>query len=167
MGTNWFKIILFAAFLIGGGNAVLAAKCDLPANAVKLATDAGRVMNAKRAKAGLKALVLDEKLQAAAFAHACDMSKRGYFSHQGKDGSNHAQRLKRQGCAPKISAENIAAGHTQAQPLIDAWMTSRGHRKNIMIRRGADRYGVGLAHSGKAYAHGFVWVMVFSSPCRR
>lgn len=167
MDSNWFKIILLATFLIGGGNAVLAANCDLPANAAKLATDAGRVMNAKRTKAGLKALVLDEKLQTAAFAHACDMSKRGYFSHQGKDGSTPAQRLKRNGCAPKISAENIAAGHTEARTLIDAWMTSQGHRKNILIRRGADRYGVGLAHSGKAFTHGLVWVMLFSSPCRR
>lgn len=108
-------------------------------------------MNAKCVKAGLKPLMLDENLQAAAFAHACDMSKRGYFAHQGKDGSNHATRLKRQGCKPKVSAENIAAGHTKPQPLVDAWMTSKGHRKNILIKRGADRYGVGVALAGKAY----------------
>lgn len=166
METNWLKTFLVAALLIGGGNAALAAKCDLPVNAAKLATEAGRAMNAKRAKAGLRALIFDEKLQAAAFSHACDMSKRGYFSHQGKDGSNHVRRLKRQGCAPKISAENIAAGHIEAQPLVDAWMTSKGHRKNILIKRGADRYGVGVALAGKAYTHGFVWVAVYSSPCR-
>lgn len=166
MNPNWLKAILVAVCLIIGSNAALAAKCDLPANAAQLATEAGRVMNVKRVKAGLKPLILDENLQAAAFAHACDMSKIGYFSHQGEDGSNHATRLKRQGCSAKISAENIAAGHTEPQPLVMAWMTSKGHRKNILMKRGVDRVGVGLAHAGKAFAHGFVWVAVFSSPCR-
>lgn len=167
MISNGLKILSLAVLLIGGGSAAQAARCNLPANTAELVTEAARVMNAKRVKAGLAPLQMDGILQATAFAHACDMSKRGYFSHRGKDGSSHAQRLKRLGCAPKISAENIAAGHTQARPLIEAWMTSRGHRKNILIKRGADRYGIGLAPSGKAFAHGFVWVMMFSSPCHR
>ncbi len=166
MDRHLLKIITVAVGLISGSTAAHAAGCDLPPNVVQLAADAGRVMNAKRVKAGLKPLVVDENLEAASFAHACNMSQVGYFSHQAKDGSGHSQRLKRQGCAPRISAENIAAGHTEAQPLINAWMASKGHRKNILIKRGADRYGIGLAHAGKAFTHGLVWVALFSSPCR-
>ena len=167
MNISWLKIPVFCALLIGLGSGVQAADCKLPANATELAADAGRQMNARRKRAGLKALLVDAKLAAAAMAHACDMSRQGYFSHQGKDGSTHSTRLKNQGCRPRIAAENIAAGHTDAKHLIKRWMASKGHRRNILMQRGVDRYGVGLAHSGKAFSHGFVWVMLFSSDCQR
>ena len=167
MKTSWPGRTLLLVLLIGAGSIAQAARCDQPANAHELATEAGRQMNARRARAGMPALAIDPKLTAAATAHACDMARRGYFAHQGKDGSTHATRLQRAGCRPRISAENIAAGHTDARHLLKRWMASEGHRRNILIGRGVDRYGLGLANSGKAFSHGFVWVMLFSSSCSR
>ena len=167
MTVSWLRHIILIVALIGAGSVAQAASCKQPANNAQLAAEAGRLMNARRVHAGLPALVIDPKLSAAATAHACDMAKRGYFSHQSPLGSTHATRLKRAGCSPRISAENIAAGHTEPKHLVKRWMASKGHRRNILIGRGVDRYGVGLANSGKAFSHGFVWVMLFSSACKR
>jgi len=143
----------------------IAGSCAIPDNATQLAAAAALAMNAERAANGRKPLHFEPRLQASALAHACDMSRKGYFSHRSPSGSKPKARLRRQGCRAGLVAENIAAGQTNPKELIQDWMHSPGHRKNMLLGRGANQYGIGIANAGKAYSHGYLWVLVVSRGC--
>jgi len=142
-----------------------AGSCAIPANAAELAKVAAKAMNAERAANGRKPLHFEPRLQASALAHACDMATKGYFSHRSPSGSKPKARLRRQGCRAGLVAENIAVGQTNPRELVQDWMHSPGHRKNMLLGRGANQYGIGIANAGKAYTHGYLWVLVVSRGC--
>ncbi|HGG64235.1 MAG TPA: CAP domain-containing protein [Rhodobacteraceae bacterium] len=142
-----------------------AGSCEIPANASQLAQEAAQAINAQRAAHGRKPLRFEPRLQASALAHACDMAVKGYFSHRGANGSKPKSRLRRQGCRAGLVAENIAVGQTNPSELVKDWMSSPGHRKNILLGRGTNQYGIGIAKAGKAYTHGYLWVLVESRGC--
>lgn len=88
------------------------------------------LVNIERAKEGLAALTVDEKVQAAAQIRAmeCEQS----FSHTRPNGSNFATALKEQGVSYRRAGENIAWGQRSPEEVVNAWMNSPGHRANIM-----------------------------------
>ncbi|MCF6316980.1 MAG: CAP domain-containing protein [Marinosulfonomonas sp.] len=157
--------VLIAVCFTFVGSGASAARCAVPANVAEMAALAGQLINNERSKSGRKSLSVNSKLQASAQAHACDMSVKGYFSHVGKDGSKPKRRLQRQGCRAGLVAENIAVGQTSPQDLMSGWMSSPGHRKNILLGRGVKQYGIGIANAGKAYTHGYLWVLVVARGC--
>ena len=165
MKKSCLFVVAFAMIVISSASGAMAATCELPGNASELIAMTGQLMNAERSKNGRKALRPDPRLQAAAQAHACDMSVKGYFSHRGQNGSKPKRRLQAQGCRAGLVAENIAIGRTDPQQTMNEWMASPGHRKNILIGRGASQFGIGIAKAGRAYSHGYVWVMVLSRGC--
>jgi uncharacterized protein YkwD len=113
-------------------------------------------VNAERAKAGCKAVVLDARLTAAAAGHAQDMATNNYFSHTSRDGRSFVDRIKAQGY-PVPRSENIAAGQPTATAVMDAWMASSGHRANIL-----DCTAVAMgAASAKGGSYGVYWVQDF------
>ncbi|MEX0311249.1 MAG: CAP domain-containing protein [Tateyamaria sp.] len=114
-------------------------------------------INQERSAQDRAPLVYDARLEMAARAHAEDMVRAGFFSHTGSDGSDLAQRLKRAGYAGCFGAENIAAGQRNLAEVMQSWMQSRGHRRNILHRK-AQAVGV-------ARADGNHWVMVLGAPC--
>ncbi len=71
-------------------------------------------------------------LAKAAYLHSKDMNDKNYFSHTGKDGSNAGQRITRQQYNWKTYGENIAKGYPNEKAVIDGWIDSEGHCKNIM-----------------------------------
>ena len=142
-----------------------AGSCEIPANAPQLAQEAVRAINAQRAAHGRKPLEFEPRLQASALAHACDMAQKGYFSHRGANGTKPKSRLRRQGCRAGLVAENIAVGQTNPSEVVNDWMHSPGHRKNILLGRGVDKLGIGIAKAGKAYSHGYLWVLVEARGC--
>jgi len=163
------KSHLIAILLAAGISLVTSgasnAGCAVPGNASELAAQAGRLLNGERAKSGRKSLGVDSRLAAAAQAHACDMAVKGYFSHRGQNGSKPKRRLQQQGCRGGLVAENIAVGQTDPRELVRDWMASPGHRKNMLLGRGVERYGLGVAKAGRAYSHGYMWVLVISRGC--
>jgi uncharacterized protein YkwD len=78
------------------------------------------------------ALVLSPQLTAAASAHSQDMALHDLFSHTGSDGSTMVSRVVATSYSYSQLAENIAAGHATAEEVIASWMTSPGHRANIL-----------------------------------
>jgi uncharacterized protein YkwD len=106
------------------------------------------LINKERVGRCNSALRTDERLRNAARAHSADMAKNNYFSHNSRDGSSFVDRIVRAGY-PKMSAasENIAAGHLSAKAVVQGWMTSDGHRRNILDCQ-ARAVGVGLAYRG-------------------
>ncbi|MEU6061496.1 CAP domain-containing protein [Streptomyces sp. NPDC047097] len=90
-----------------------------------------KLVNAERAKAGLKPLTASAKLDSLAGAHSRDMAARGYFSHTDPDGRTPWDRAAAAGVSG-LSAENIARGQADAEAVMASWMTSEGHRANIL-----------------------------------
>lgn len=99
--------------------------------AAGLETGVIEATNAVRAEAGCGPLRVDERLTAAARAHSRDMRVRDFFSHENPDGESPADRAAAAGY-DSWGAENIAMGQQDADAVMDAWMKSPGHRKNIL-----------------------------------
>jgi uncharacterized protein YkwD len=89
--------------------------------------------NSIRAANGLAALSENRLLTTIAEERAKDMLEKQYFDHispVGEQASDLAQKI---GYKYKIIAENIASGMFMTnQKIIDGWMQSPGHRKNIL-----------------------------------
>ena len=74
----------------------------------------------------------NDLLEKAAKNHSDDMSNKKYFSHIGTDGSDAGARMLSAGYKWTNFAENIGMGYPTEQDVIDAWLHSPGHCKNIM-----------------------------------
>lgn len=122
----------------GAGVADCAGPPAADRQAVLMAT------NDLRATHGLPSLAPDPRLRKAAQDHACDMAGRGVMTHFGTDGSKPSARVKSQGYAPRVTAENIAAGRMGAARVASEWVASPGHRANILIPQ-MDQFGLGRA----------------------
>jgi uncharacterized protein YkwD len=91
-----------------------------------------QLTNQERAKAGCGALRTNSALTRAAEAHASDMVVNHYFDHNSQDGRSPFDRMKAAGFSGGSMAENIAVGYSSAAAVVDGWMNSEGHRKNIL-----------------------------------
>lgn len=72
------------------------------------------------------------KLEAAAKSHSQDMAENDYFSHTGPEGAGIEQRVGNQDYVWQAVGENIAAGHTSVSAVVEGWLDSPGHCRNIM-----------------------------------
>jgi uncharacterized protein YkwD len=88
--------------------------------------------NAERAKVGCGPLRMNSALTEAAEEHAADMVDHHYFSHDSLDGRNPFDRMRDAGYSGGAMAENIAVGYATAAAVVDGWMNSDGHRKNML-----------------------------------
>jgi uncharacterized protein YkwD len=108
--------------------------------------------------AAAPALVWDDRLGKAAQGHSTDMAVNNYFSHTSLDGRTFVDRVKAQGYTSFSSlGENIAAGQPTAAQVVNAWLKSPGHCKNIMNPKFRD-LGVGHATGG---TFGVYWTQDF------
>jgi len=125
---------------VAGGDA--CANADLLPDGSNLATIAEAtlcLLNGERADRGLTALRLNDRLQRAALAHGGDMVEHLYFSHDGRDGSHPAERIRAAGYLSSGGGwrigENLAWGTgdlATPKAIMAAWMASAGHRANIL-----------------------------------
>lgn len=127
-------------------------------------------VNAARAKAGCGPLRVSPSLAAAAKSHARAMAEQNFFAHAGKDGSRLTSRIARQGYSYQSAAENIAAGQTSAGEVVQSWLQSAGHRRNI-LDCGMTETGIAVVYqaddrplSGSRYPLRYYWVQVFADP---
>ncbi|OWV31281.1 SCP/PR1 domain-containing protein [Halomonas campaniensis] len=72
------------------------------------------------------------KLEAAAESHSKDMAENDYFSHTGPEGAGIEQRVGNQDYIWQAVGENIAAGHTSVSAVVEGWLDSPGHCRNLM-----------------------------------
>lgn len=127
-----------------------------------------KLVNIERANAntGLQPLVLNDKLNKVAYSHSQDMALNDYFSHIGANGSSPQDRAYQQGYQYSRYAENIAAGYVTAKEVVDAWMTSEGHRANILNPNYIE-IGVGyyyLADDTGNVNYNYYWSQEFGKP---
>jgi uncharacterized protein YkwD len=122
--------------------------------------------NQERAQHGCPALTANDQLTNAAQGHSSDMAINDYFSHTGLDGSSPFDRMAREGYEYSRAAENIAVGYTTPERVVEGWMNSEGHRKNI-LNCDLQQIGVGYYYldndTGEVnYKH--YWTQVFGTP---
>ena len=104
--------------------------------------------NIERARYGLPALRTDPALNAAARIRAREIVQK--FSHTRPDGTRWKT------VSGAAYAENIARGQKTPDKAVAAWMTSEGHRRNI-LRESYGSIGVACIKSGNVY----YWVQLF------
>lgn len=94
-------------------------------------TELLRLVNEYRAARGLQPLADSTSVRAAARAHSQHMAMHRFFSHTSPEGLAPGDRLSSSGIDWGSVGENIAAGYASPQAVLDAWLASPGHRKNI------------------------------------
>ncbi|MDO8984522.1 CAP domain-containing protein [Cypionkella sp.] len=127
-------------------------------------------VNKARAGAGCSALTVNAKLVAAAKGHAKAMAEQNFFGHASKNGAKFSSRIKAQGYRFSKVAENIGAGQSAAVGIMQDWMDSAGHRKNI-LDCALSETGIAVVYQpddaplkGQKYAMKYYWVEVFARP---
>ena len=90
------------------------------------------LVNQERQKQGLKPLTLNKKLSDVARAKSKDMMDKGYFDHNSPTYGSPFDMMKQFGIEYTTAGENIAKGQQSPEDVMNAWMNSDGHRKNIL-----------------------------------
>lgn len=87
----------------------------------------------RHADPSMRKLELHALLNEAAKEHNHDQALiQECCTHTGKDGSKHSTRIKRAGYDAWYSAENVASGQHSVEEVMQAFMNSPGHKKNIL-----------------------------------
>ena len=107
-----------------------------------------RQVNMEREKRGLRPLSVDPNLTAAANIRAKEIVQK--FSHTRPNGSRAVT------VSDFAYAENIARGQKTPDKVMAAWLTSDGHRQNI-LRASYASIGVSCIRVGNVY----YWVQLF------
>jgi uncharacterized protein YkwD len=88
--------------------------------------------NAERAKKSLPPLRIDPKLTTAAVAHSRHMAQVGKLAHFGINDGDPWSRMKDAGYSFSSASENVAWGQPDPKTAVSDWMSSSGHRANIL-----------------------------------
>lgn len=111
--------------------------------------------NQERAKNGLAALKVDTALSKVAREKSLDMSNNGYFSHTSPTYGSPFDMMKQFGISYQYAGENIAMGQRTPEEVVQAWMNSEGHRKNILSAN-FNYIGVGYVETGNYWTQMFI-----------
>lgn len=99
-------------------------------------------------------LAWNSMLEKAALDHSRDMDQNNFFSHTGSNGSTVGERVTKAGFVWRSCGENIAKGYPTEEAVVQGWINSAGHCKNIM---NPGFTLMGIAKSGD------YWTQVFAS----
>lgn len=116
-------------------------------------------LNGARSAYGLPPLAYSSGIEAVALAHAWDQINYGYFSHTGRDGSSHEDRLRRAGLQFGWNGENQCYSYNsattttgkldwcQSQFMSEPYPGVANHIGNILSTH-YTKVGIGIAISG-------------------
>ena len=110
-----------------------------------------KIVNDERAKHKLAPLQIDESLMKSCNTRAKEIVTK--FSHDRPDGTSCFTAIEIQ---YRAAGENIAKGQNNAEAVMNSWMNSEGHRKNILSEN-YTHIGVGCFESNNS----LYWVQLF------
>lgn len=113
-----------------------------------------RLMNIERGKEGIGPVTMNQALRSAAAVRAVEIVDK--FSHERPNGERWPTAIK---IPYKCAGENIAAGQPTAERVVQAWMNSESHRKNLMNPRYTE-VGVACYHDPDQ-AYRYYWSQLF------
>lgn len=96
------------------------------------AAEVVRLTNEARAAKGLEPVTLDPRLVAAAVGHSRQMAAKQQMAHEGIGNGTPRERILAVSPTAARTAENVAVGQASAAEVMQGWMDSPGHRKNIL-----------------------------------
>lgn len=114
------------------------------------------LVNAERAKAGKSPLTLDDAMCEVAQLRADEIVES--FSHTRPNGSSCFTAIDEAGISYRAVGENIAAGQSSPASVMNSWMNSDGHRKNILS---GDFSSIGIGYVKASSGYGHYWVQMF------
>ncbi|MGA4988697.1 CAP domain-containing protein [Nonomuraea bangladeshensis] len=119
-----------------------------------------RLVNARRAKKGCRALKHHPRLHRAARGHSADMAENRYFSHTSRDGRSFTDRIEEAGfIGGTRTAENIGRGQRTPAMAVQSWMNTPGTRAAMLNCR-FTFIGVGAAED---YDGAIYWTQLFAT----
>lgn len=161
-----FGALIVLGLLAGCGEPVrtrIVERAGTLETAPKLDPERARhIINAYRAREGLKPLTLDPKLAAAAREHSQDLARHDQISHKGTDGSTPWSRVEKSGYRAQLAAENVAVGQITLEEVIKDWQDSPSHNANL-LQREATQMGIALVFRPDTKYRSF-WTLVLGSP---
>ncbi|WP_338933157.1 CAP domain-containing protein [Streptomyces netropsis] len=112
--------------------------------------------NAERRAHGCKPLKSDPRLQRSAQSHVDDMALRNYHDHNSPQGANPGDRMLAAGYHWSAWGENLLRGSLTPAATMQGWLTSYGHRHNILDCAWTDTgIGLNLSSLGPWWAQDF------------
>lgn len=115
--------------------------------------------NAERKKEKLNPLKAAPLLFASARKHSANMAKKDELEHE-LDDKTVKDRIVAEGYKFGRLAENIAKGQKSPKAVLEAWMNSDGHRKNILTPE-LTEIGIGIEKNAKGQIY---WTQNFGTP---
>jgi len=88
-----------------------------------------------------------------------DMSRHNYFGHDSPVYGSFRDMLKNFNIPHSSAGENIASGSNTARAVVDAWMASPGHRRNILSESFTEA-GAGYSSNGDFH----YWSLILLKP---
>lgn len=116
-----------------------------------------RLTNIERQKAGIAPLSSNWELSRVARYKSMDMRDDNYFSHYSPTYGDPFVMMKSFGLTFTKAGENIAARQTTASQVVQSWMNSDSHKKNI-LNPNFKEIGVGYAEGGYL---DYYWTQMF------
>jgi len=152
--------ILLAGCAIPNGTPAVSP--PTPPNASSYGATESRIfdlINAQRRHQGLPALVYNPQLDRMAKIQAENMAHFQKMAHTLPDAQlpTLGDRARYVGYPFGRLAENVALGYPNAETVVEGWMNSSGHRRNILNREVLET-GIGIARSA---AGGLYYCQVF------
>lgn len=114
------------------------------------------ITNNYRSLVRVSSLTLDSSLVEAASIRAKELSDS--FSHTRPNGSSCFTVLSELGISYGTAGENIAAGYSSSQSVMEGWRSSSGHYQNIISSK-FKKIGIGVNIINNQY----YWVQIFSN----
>lgn len=114
------------------------------------------ITNNYRSLVGVPSLTLDSSLVETASIRAKELSDS--FSHTRPNGSSCFTVLSELGISYGTDGENIAAGYSSSQSVMEGWRSSSGHYQNIISSK-FKKIGIGVNIINNQY----YWVQIFSN----
>ncbi len=145
---SYFSALLFVVLFVGGAQLSFGrqGKHDAQVTDREILV----LVNKHRTDMGLKPLTLNGFITKEAEQHSRNMATKSVpFSHDGfKDRS---RRLRGKIANANETAENVAYGSPTAARVVDNWLHSEGHRKNIEGNYNLTGIGVARSSDGTLY----------------
>jgi uncharacterized protein YkwD len=106
-------------------------------------------INNVRQQYGIHPLRWDDRVADVARKHSEDLINRNYFSHTSPEGKQPWDRMAENN-VDCLAGENIIRAYVfdDAKIIVESWMDSEGHRKNILNSK-YDKTGIGIVPTGQ------------------
>lgn len=114
-----------------------------------------RLVNEARRNNGIGELTYNWELSRVARYKSQDMKDNSYFSHTSPTYGSPFRMIKSFGISYRTAGENIAKGQASPAAVVNAWMSSPGHRANI-LNPAFTEIGVGYVADGRYWTQMFI-----------